>query len=355
MNWYKESQQNQQVVHGEQPDFLTTQSEITCAEEFTDHLVLFRFNNGWTIQKVEKDVELENSFIPISSSIHDKQTEHIYSLRNEHNVPRANFFVETSKKDPSYFGISEVNYRYVPNQKISNEKYYQGLLKQFFDYLKSFGIKPKWIAETYTEKVDIRELKDFIVDPMGIPEMVWGKNSKGKSYQIGGGSDSYYEALMAAYGESCNGSYYSSSTARDLIDNIFSFAEAREEVEFLDNAVEMFEEKAFDWWCETDWGDMFPERPDEPTKEEFTREYKENLGQPEFKTKDFDKSKNTFFDEKAYNEAVEEYEKLNKEYEKKEAELQEDFEPYQFGNYAYKELQALKARLLLQKSQKNKK
>jgi len=346
MNWYKTSQQTPPVTTTpEKPDLVTAPDEIDAAKEFTEHYVIFRFNNGWTVQKVEKDIDVESNLLKVDAYPSNTGDEHLYSLRNEHNVPRANFIAQVSKKEPSYLGISEVNYEYVPNQKIDNEKYSNGLLKQFFDYLKTIGMKPKWINETSnTDSVGIRELKNYIVDGMGIPEFVYGKDSERHNFQIGGSSDSYYKALELAYSEAWGGSYYYSNVANGLIDDIFSFAEAREEVGLLENAVQKFEEWAFDMWCEADWGDSLPERPEEPTKEEFNREYKETPGQKEFKTKDFNKTKNTYFDEKAYNEAVKEYERLEKEYEEKEAELQESFEPYEFGNAAYKKLQNLKTK-----------
>ena len=346
MNWYKTSQTQPAIQKPEKPNLVTTPSEIEAVKDFTERQVLFRFKNGWTVQKVKIDSEVEEDFIKVNSFL-DKQD--LYSLRNEHNVPRANFVAALSSKDPAYFGIYEVNYKYISEQKFDNETNCHQYLKQFFDFLKSLGMKPKWLEEPeylQQEKVTISDLKEHIVDEMGIAPVV-------RNY--GGDSDSYFEALKKAFEEAWgNSSYYYSNTANGLIDDIFAFAEAREEIGFLDDAVQKIEDWACQSFSEVDWGEQLPERPDEPTKDEFTREYKETPGQKEFKNKQFEKTKNVFFDEKAYNEAVKEYNRLEKECEEKENELKEYFEPMQFGNTAYKKLQALKARSVPVKSTKNK-
>ena len=352
MNWYKTSQQAQIApTTPVKPDLVTTPSEIEDAKGFTEHLVIYRFKNGWTVQKVEKDEELEGNFISTNSYADDNKFEHIYSLRNEYNVPRADFVATLSKKDPGYFGIREVKYKYISEQKFDNQKHCDGLLKEFFDYLKNLGMKPKWIEEPdylQHETIKIENLGEFLVDDMGLSlaGVVAGEYS--------GDSDSYSKALEEAYNESFGGSYYYKNKANELIDSIFNLAEAREEAGLLEGAVQSFEKWAFDAYVEVDWGDALPERPEEPTKEEFTRTYKETPGQQEFKTKGFEKTKKPYFDKKAYEEAVKEYERLNKEYEEKETELQDYFEPYQFGNMAYKKLQELKAKLPPSKTQKTK-
>jgi hypothetical protein len=347
MNWYKTSQQKKtDPVIPTKPDLATAPDEIDAAKEFTEHYVIFRFNNGWTIQKVEKDYDIESNLLKIDTYADEKHGEHVYSLRNEYNCPRANFVIQMSTKDPSFFGILEVNYDYVPEQKLDNEKYCNVLLKEFFDYLKTLGLKPKWINDRPDiGKIEIKDLKDHIVDEMGVPPLVYGEDDKRQSFKIGGDSDSYYEALRQAFSEAWGGSQYYSGVASNLIDDIFSFADVREETGLLDRAVEKIQEWADERYLETDWGDALPERPDEPTKEEFIVEYKETPSQTEFKNIEFDKTKKPYFDEKSYNEAVEEYNIAEKEYEEKEAELQEYFEPYQFANMAYKELETLKAKL----------
>ena len=346
------------------PDLSTSPDEIKIASDFTEHLVIFRFNNGWTIQKVEKDIDLESDFIKIDARPEAKYDEHLYSLRNEHNVPRANFVASVSEKEPTFFGIREVNYQFVKDQKANNEAYSNALLKEFFDYLKSIGIKPRWTEEMPdSDSVGIRDLKLYIVDDMGIPPFVRGRKDatrdvmeNGKkvrkehykeSFQFGADSDSYYELLKQAYFEAVDGSYYSYSTrvANELIDDIFAFATAREQIPLLDKAVEHIGDWASDEWMEADWGSETPTEPDEPDKEDFISEYVETPGQKEFKNKDFDKTKNKVFDEKGYKEAVEEYKQLYKEYEEKQTALEEYFEPYQFSNSAYTKLQALKPKL----------
>jgi hypothetical protein len=357
MNWYKISQQNKtDPAVPPKPDLVTSPDEIDAAKEFTEHYVIFRFNNGWTIQKVEKDYDIESNLLKIDTYADEKHGEHVYSLRNEYNFPRANFVVQMSTKDPSFFGILEVNYDYVPEQNLDNEKYCNTLLKEFFDYLKTLGLKPKWINDRQDiGKIEIKDLKDYIVDEMGVPPLVYGEDDKRQSFKIGGDSDSYYEALRQAFSEAWGGQYYYSGKASELIDDIFSFANVREEIGLLDSAVQSLEEWAFDSWATSDWGESLPQIPEEPSKEDFTMEYKKSPNQQEFENEDFEKSKNVFFNEEAYNKAVKEYNDAKEERDKQEIELQEDFEPYQFGNMAYKKLQSLKEKLQPKQATKTKK
>src|ERR1035437_1370137 len=132
MNWYKTSQRDKSV--SSKPYFHTTPEEIEVAKMFKEAIVIFRFKNGWTIQRVEKDFDagIENNCIPTNYSPRDKKIQkHLYSLRNEYNVPRANFIGKTSKEDPVFFGITDFNYVTVSSQKTNNETFSSSLLKHF--------------------------------------------------------------------------------------------------------------------------------------------------------------------------------------------------------------------------------
>jgi hypothetical protein len=233
MNWYKTSQQKRITS---KPDFHTTPEEIEVAKNFAESLVLFRFKNGWTIQRVENNLDagIENNCIPINYSPNDKKSQkYLYSLRNEYNVPRANFMGQTDKKDPAFFGILEVNYQIASDQKTDNKTYSNLLLKQFFDYLQSLGMKPKWIEEdskylqnrieNYEKygKDLIGNLARDITDQMNVAPVM-------RNY--GGNSASYAEALKDAY-------------ANDKpVEDIYAYAVVRKEDHLLENALQNLSE-----------------------------------------------------------------------------------------------------------------
>jgi FMN-dependent NADH-azoreductase len=81
-----------------------------------------------------------------------------------------------------------------------------------------------------------------------------------------------------------------------------------------------------------------PPVPEYPTKEMFTKKYEPTPGQKEFQTKDFQKSKVPYFDEVAYNKAMEEYQNAENERSELENELRDESASWKFLNECYRKL-----------------
>lgn len=339
MDWYKISQNTRYNSLVQLGSIAPNSDEREVGKNFTESLVLFRFKNGWTIQRVEKDYDamLENHYIPANYSTNDKKIhKYFYSLRNEHNVPRANFIGLTPKSDPSFFGILEINYHSVFGNNTGNIYSVNHLLKEFFDYLRQVGMKPQWMEDEYDllNRIDrynasIKMDRELHRESTSVVEkLAEDIKERNKIAPIirnyGGNSDSYGKALQDAY------------TNETPIEDIYAYAVARKEEHLLESALQNLSEWADNEFYHSDEYKknipLLPPVPKYPTKEMFTKKHKATPGQQEIKTKV------SYFDEQAYKDAMYEYTKAENELQELENELRNESKAWKFLNECYRKL-----------------
>ena len=367
---------------------------------YATHDIIYKFKDGWDVVKLSyKDIESENELMKeqenkeISKEIggefyfykgesplglldespysrdqsigteyisnNQEQMESnryvIYSIRDENNIPHAT--IETIK-DGNDIDILQIFGREIKKVKDKGgwTSYYhpeEDKVKEFISHLKNEGynIKPLDSADD----VAIRDLDD--------PNVLTNEYDIPLSFsKIGGTKEHYYDNLIDAYQAGVSGSYWYKNTSFKIIDTLIQLAENSNELPELAKAVEGFsiqktnkEGKGYtqflglDEWANDGWFDneLYIEfenpRPDDedyPNEEDFTTYADTPEGQEEFEGMPEIKPK---FDEEAYNKAIKEWEEKELAYEKELTEHQKYYEPFEFRNYVWKELnEALK-------------
>ena len=356
--------------------------------KYKTHDVIYEFNDGWKVVKLsEEDIKPENTIMSLNMNereerlystispnfAHDFIGQHhqissridntketvekgiyqIFSLRNPQNIPQATMEIITEDGDIKKSEVLEV---YVNKFEDVEDKHHYNRemfperekIKQFFDYLKSQGYVFKPLDYDNSETIKVNELR--VIDQ---------QNEYGLNFYlpgIGGTEDEYYDNLMNAYEEGVSGSQWYESRSKRIVDDILDYAENRNELDKVKQAVEGFSTKAYnkkgelytkyqsldEWsneaWFENETNLQFEnERPDEdeyPDKEDFmTIDSKEE--QPELQGMP---PPHPLLDEERYNKALNEYKEKEEAYEEELRNNQEYFEPLIFSGYVWEEL-----------------
>jgi hypothetical protein len=167
-----------------------------------------------------------------------------------------------------------------------------------------------------------------------------------------GGNPSQYEsnfkeAYESGYGTVRNRVHmeqFNESIAMEAIDNLILYALSKgddEEKSFVEGASSFGEWASDEFDREVDISSL-PQYPTEPMKEDFVETYQEQEEQPELQNAGFDKTKNEFFNQQAYQQAYNEYKSIEKEYDIYMRELSNEFPPTKIANYIFEEFEKSK-------------
>jgi len=300
----------------------------------------------------------EDSFFAGERTGEDSKGKIFYSLRDPSNIPKATMELGTSEKDPSKLYVVEV----FSSDPLDNDgmHLYRNRIKEFFNYLKNEGYRFLPVEAPDTNKVKPQDLDEIECDDQfGMPYEFWG---------IGGSSEQYFDSVQEAYQSGWSGAYWYESAAKNVLDDLITYAQDRDELDLLQSAFEGFSvetkdkygksvtvhkgfnDLAWQWWIEQeDYITWEHENPDDPPDEE------------DFTTKPDPNQQSLpgipppvpVLDKKAYDEAMKAYDEALKAYEKERGEREEEFEAYKFENYAYNEIE--KAKKDLESKRKSKK
>jgi len=297
---------------------------------YKTHNVVYKLNNGWEIVKLTAgDCEPEGNNMGhcvsgYAEEVANEKTE-IFSLRDPNNNPHVtlemNFYPTSSRNNEMRIEIQQIKGK---NNKEPIPEY-KTMIKEWFDHLKTKNYKFD-AMEGYD--VDIEDLSENLAleDDYGININVWG---------IGGHPDTYLKNIQEIERKGWHYNSYNLNTSINLFDALLEYAYKRDELKSLERATTIYTEYINDqlWDYETSINYENPE-PDEPLIEDYIlpsdiQQYKLNLN-VDTKPK---------IDNKAYQEALEDYKIKQKAYEQEREWVEDSFEPLKFSNYMFKTIQ----------------
>ena len=357
------------------------ETRIKAVKNYQTHDVVYKFKDGWEIVKLSyNDIPPENDLMKSGrnaplGSMHESEYGQdyfigdeeggkkvmeemgkdefiIYSLRDIYNYPHATIEITANKNNLQILQIFAPFREGLKEMKIHEwTEYhhpYENKIKEFISWLKTQGYTLLPLGSE--EDVKIKELSDTpLENEYGIPLSFWG---------IGGTEDNYYEALLEAFQEGVSGSYWYENSSFKAVDALIQYAQNNNELNLLQLAVEGYsiktrnkdnkertQYKGLEEWANESWNEneMYIEfenpRPDEddyPEKENFMIPPDVSENQKEFPEMPESQPR---FNEEAYNEALKEYQEAERAYGKELTEHQDYFEPLEFSNYVYKNVQ----------------
>ena len=367
-------------------DWKIEEERKEAIRNYKTHDIVYKFKDGWEIVKLSyDDIDPENDLMgsaddtPIGAMDESQYSQHqfigdsyisgdkvetkmkegeyiIYSLRDPDNYPHATIEMRGFNKN-NYLEVLQIFAAGSDGLKKVTEKYWteyrhpeEAKVSEFLEWLKTQGYKFLPVGDSSGSTINIASLAETsLKNDYGIPLSFW---------EIGGDEDNYYKNLVEAYQEGISGAYWYHSKPEKTVDALIQYAINNDELNLLQQAVEGYsiktknkegkeytqykglQEWANEAWFEyemyTDFENPRPEEEDYPDKEDFMlppdipEGQKEFQGMPEAQPR---------FDEEAYNEAIKEWNEVEKEYEAELSMHQENFEPFEFEKYVYNELQ----------------
>lgn len=328
------------------------------SKNYKNNDVVYTFNHepfiNWTIVRLSggEDIDIEKelmidddgdlngaydisySYLKNKEQPPDEYKLVLFSLRNTNNIPHATIEMYQSVQNPFLLIVKEVYGKvFKETPKSSKTHLFSNEIEVFFDYLRSLGYifstSEGTDADYGSSSIELTDLNDMDCDDQfGIP---YGFAS------IGGDSETYYRNLEKAYQEGWGGSTFYERRSRGLVDNLVNYAAERHELEELTEAVQKIEEWAQEAFFESEMQfDYTNPLPEEPNEKDFIIPPDIHPNQPEFSNMPEAKPK---FDKEAYGRAVTEYDAALKLHDEERENYETYFEPYMFGNYAYREVQ----------------
>lgn len=316
--------------------------------------IVYRFPDGWSIAKITlDDLEaeenvLENnisplSFSPLSFRLPSDEdfinNSHFFSLRDPYNTAKAymHFYINPTKPNTLFIidtmgNINEIN-EYYHNDDFKPIPEYQARIKKWMDtWRNNFN-------EILPEDEDNNQLNNELSfrvdnDMKSLPDINW-HNYYGvplNIYTLGGNQDNYLKAIQESENAGWGGSYFYKNTAYKIIATLVMYAQEHNELPIFEDAFEHYADEVYNRFNDYILDEMNMSYPQE---DDFM--ILPDKSHPELPIKEKDKSiqGEPIFDEESYNKAV-------KEYEEKERQLMEIFEPMQFSNYTREQLEIAK-------------